>query len=307
MSNQDFIHADLIKVKKQNKFLWGAVAVLCILLIYFIFTKRTATVEVEEAKVENVQLKDELELLMSDYNFVKNQNEEFASQMSEKDSVIMVNAKEIRELIALKADYSKIKKKLDLLRNITQDYVQRMDSLIVVNQELTSENIQIKEEISSQKSKNKELNEFNKQLETQVSVASAFKAYNIKAGTFRLRAGEKEVATDKAKRIDRIKICFTLSENKIVEAGLKTIYCRIARPDGLILVESDEDTHSFSMDGRDLQFSIAKEIQYENVAQEVCLMWDRKDNKKAAMVGIYSVSLFLDGKEIGRTSFEVGS
>ena len=69
------------------------------------------------------------------------------------DSVIQANAAEIKQLLNYKWDYYKVKKKLDRLQVISQGYVRKMDSIVVVNEVLTEENLQIKEEIQQEKRK----------------------------------------------------------------------------------------------------------------------------------------------------------
>lgn len=305
MLNKDMAQSQMDKYKKQLKFQYVIIVLLAALTIFLFVSRRTAVVEKEAGYAQGLELKGEYDALMEEYTSIKIENQDFSSQLSERDSIIMANADEIKKLIATQADYKKIKKKLDLLRTITQDYVARIDSLVVVNQELNKENVQIKEEISSERQKNTELTQTKQVLEGKVSEASVLKAYNLSAITVRKRSDNKEVLTDKSKRLDRINISFILSENKIVPAGSKTIYVRIARPDGEILVPSKDDAYTFEVNGEKLQYSISKTIDYKNVAQEVNIAWDKRDLKQAAMEGLYTVSVFVDGNEIGKTSFIV--
>ncbi|MEG1572624.1 MAG: hypothetical protein RR190_00730 [Bacteroidales bacterium] len=305
MLNTDQLQSQIEKYKKQLKLQYVVMILLAVLAIFLVVSRRSAVVQKEESYAQGLELKGEYDALMEEYTSIKIENQDFSSQLSERDSVIMANANEIKHLIATQADYRKIKKKLDLLRAITQDYVSRIDSLVVVNHQLNQENVQIKEEISTERQKNTALTESKQLLEGKVSEASVFKAYNLSAITIRRRSDNKEVLTDRAKRLDRINISFILSENKIVEAGPKTIYVRIARPDGEILMVSQNDAHSFEVNGEQLQYSLAKTIDYKNAAQEVKISWDRQNLKQAAMEGLYNVNVFVDGKEIGKTSFIV--
>ncbi|MDE5609991.1 MAG: hypothetical protein K2I66_06390, partial [Bacteroidales bacterium] len=194
-----------------------------------------------------------------------------------------------------------IKRKLELLRAITQDYVVRIDSLVTVNKQLEEENIQMKEEVNRVQERNTQLTVDKQRLE---EVASTFKAYDLNAATFRVRGDGKEIATDRAPRITRIGITFILSENKVVKAGKKFIYARISRPDGVVMSVSDDDLYSFEMDGEKYQYTIKEEIDYENQSMPVKMVWDRISDG-AAMEGKYDVMLYMDGKEIGRTAFMV--
>ena len=268
--------------------------------IHTIYLEKTATV------AHNTELQAELDSLLNEHNKIKTEYGELSGQLAEKDSIILVNAGEIQKLIAMQGDYKRTKKKLELLRNITQGYIAQLDSLYKVNQALTNENVKIKKDFSNERQLNTELSKDKVALSEKITMASMLKAYNIKASTVKLRSsGTKEIESDKAKRIGRVNICFTLSENKIATFGSKTVYVRIARPDNVIVCEGKDDIYTFEYKGQKLQYSIKKEINYDNKAQEICLSWTKKDDKTAAMVGKYNVTLFIDGYEIGQSQFEL--
>lgn len=292
--------------KKKEKVLYSIIVLLILALGASLWGVFDMSNQKEQSFEQGVKLKGELDQLMDDFTSIKIENQDLSSQLMDRDSLIMANAKEIEHLIATQADYSKIKKKLDLLRGITQDYVHRIDSLVVVNQQLTTENVQIKEEIQVERTKNTELSQEKTELQEKVHVASAFKAYNLNVNTVRLRADGKEVPTDKASRLSRINIAFTLSENSLVEKGTKNIYARISRPDGVVLVLGQDDSQTFTLtDGKVLQYSVAKDINYDGKAMDVKFLWEKKDKKEAALDGKYDVMLYMEGNEIGRASFIV--
>lgn len=284
------------------KILYLAIVVLAIALAFMIFKNQKNVMEKNESFTQGVQLKGELDRVMDEYTAIKMENQDLLGQMSDKDSVIMANKAEIEKLIAGQADYNKIKRKLELLRRITQEYVVRIDSLVTVNKALAEENTQIKEEVSRAREENTLL---KTELDEKISVASEFKAYNLVAATVRVRADGKEVPTDRSRRVTRINLSFTLSENKIVEPGMKTVYARISRPDGVVMALGSDDLYSFVMDGDTLQYTIKQEIDYRNKAQDIRMHWDRKTTDNNAMPGQYAVMLYMDGQEIGRTGFAV--
>lgn len=293
--------------EKTIKRLKNTIVVLVILLIGMGGGLGYALYQKQQSFKQGVQLKGELDQLMDDYTSVKVENQDLASQLMDKDSIIMANAKEIQKLIASQADYNKIKRKLELLRNITQDYVHRIDSLVIENQTLTAENVQIKEEIAVERQKNTTLTQEKQALTHKVEVAATLKAYNLEVGTARLRADGREVPTDKAARLSRISISFTLSENSLAEKGEKNIYARIARPDGVV-ISKDATSGSYTFqdaDGKKMPYSIKETINYEGEAMAVHMFWDKIDKKQPAMDGKYDVTIFMDGKEIGRGSFIV--
>jgi hypothetical protein len=227
-----------------------------------------------------------------------------SKKLTEKDSLILADAKEIQELLAYKYDYNKIKKKLDRLRKITQGYVHQIDSLVTINAELKSENKEIKGTLSKERERNQDLTKEKENLSEKVSKASLLKAYNVTASTLRSKSDTKESATEKARRADKVKVCFTLSENLVAEKGKKTVYMRIARPDNVIVTEGLKET-TFLFNGQDIQYSMKQEIDYTGAAQNICMTWAKKDKKAESMKGVYHVAVFVDGYEIGQGQFEL--
>jgi hypothetical protein len=257
-----------------------------------------------ETYTQNIQMKDELAELMSEYEMIRQENVQFQAELTERDSIILANSAEIQQLINSQADYRRIRRQLELLRGITQDYVRRIDSLIVVNEELVLENQEIRKEISVEREKNVALSKTNVQLDEKIIQASSLKAYNLRAHALRVR-GANETETDRAVRTDKVMIEFTLSENKLVSVGPRSIYIRIARPDGVIVQAGEGDEYSFELNGKRLQFTIRKDIIYDNKAQHISMSWTKRDTRAPAMAGVYTVTVFTDNEEIGQTFFEL--
>jgi regulator of replication initiation timing len=288
------------KIKRLRWIIYLLLLLFITSLIVMIWSMR----EKSETYIQNIGMKDELAQLMEEYETIKEENSQFQSQLTERDSVILANSAEIQQLINSQADYRRIRRQLDMLRGITQDYVRRIDSLIVVNEELALENEEIRKEISVEREKFRELTAVKTALDDKVSLASSLKAYNLKAYTLRVR-GANESVTDRAIRADKIMVEFTLSENKIVTAGPRTVYLRIARPDGVIILAGEGDAYSFELNDTRLQFTVKQDIVYNNTAQNLNMSWTKRDTRSPAMVGVYTVTVYTDSQEIGQTFFEL--
>jgi len=277
------------------------IAVLVGLLIFTKTAEYKVVVEKENTQNKNQVLQHQLDSLLVEHDKIKKEYGNLSNRLTEKDSVITAKADEIQKLIASQADYYSIKRKLDYLRGITQGYVSQIDSLYRVNKVLKDENVQITGKFEKEQVKTTELTKDKEQLSEKVSLASILKAYNIKGIPVRLKSGgTKEEVADKAKKTEKIKVTFTLSENLIASNGNKTIYVRIARPDEKILAVSNDDTYMFDYKGEKIQYSVKKDIDYQNKAMEINLYWDKVEDFTP---GAYVVSVFTDGYLIGESQF----
>lgn len=216
--------------------------------------------------------------------------------------MIQANAVEIKKLLNTQWEYYKIKKKLEQLQVISQGYVRQMDSLYTVNRELTEENERIREEFNLERKRNIQLSKVKEELTDVVEMAAEMRTFNVSAAGIRQRGSNREVETDKVKRVERIKVCFTLAENKVVAAGTKQIYIRIAAPDRKVLAKGRGDEYSFVVQGERLQYSVMKTIDYQNQNQEVCVYWDKRDTQEL-QEGVYAVDIYEGESLIGQVNF----
>jgi len=297
-----------IPPKKKTSGLFILIIIILIiavggLIVWLMMTKTELSTLQTEKEQQRVELQIELDSLLSEHNNIKEEYGTLSDSLFVKDSVIQENANEIKKLLNTKWEYYKIKKKLKLLQGVAQGYVKQMDSLYNVNKALTKENIRIKEEFDYELKLNSELTRVAEDLSEMVEQASALKAYNTTAVPMRLKSNGKEVPTDKARRLAKIRICFTLSENLIIPEGAKTLYARIARPDKLILVKNKSDDYSFTFQGETLQYSIMKDVEYNNIQKAVCMDWIKRYSKKPMMTGVYNVEIFSDDEVIGNAQF----
>jgi hypothetical protein len=293
--------------KKSSGLLIFIIIILIIavggLIVSLFNTKSELTTLQSEKEQQRVELQTELDLVISDHNKIKEDYGTLSDSLFIKDSIIQENANEIKKLLNTKWEYYKIKKRLKLLQGVAQGYVHQMDSLYNVNKALTEENIRIKEEFSYELKLNSELTRVAEDLSEMVDQASVLKAYNTTAVPMRLKSNGKKIPTDKARRLEKIKICFTLSENLIIPEGVKTLYVRIARPDKLILVKNKSDDYSFTFQGETLQYSMKEDIEYNNIQKDICLSWIKRYSKEPMMTGVYNVEIFSDDEVIGNAQF----
>jgi len=281
----------------------GVLLVIIAVMAYMLLSTRTKVVTlVREKNTQSIELQSELDSLMNEHERVKSSYGKLSDSLSNKDSVILANAAEIKKLLGTTYDYYKVKKKLELLRKISQGYVHQIDSLFTVNAELKEENSQIKSVYKNEQTKNEELNKDKQQLTEKITSAAVLKAYKITAVPLKVRGSDKERDTDKASRVDKIKVCFTLSENKLVTPGKRYVYIRIARPDKLILSHGRSDEYTFTVQGETLQYSTMEAVDYDGTSSDLCFNY-KTNAKQELLKGTYIVTVYADEREIGQNSF----
>ncbi len=282
--------------------LLGVFALVIIgLSIWLISTKSNLRVLQEEKEVQRIELQREVDSIIQVHNQIKIAYGELADSLSIKDSIIQANAVEIKKLLNTQWEYYKIKRKLDRLQVISQGYIRQMDSLYTVNQHLTEENVRMREEIDQERRRVSQLTQDKEDLAEVVEMAAVLRTFNLSATGIRQRGRNREVETDRHRRVEIMRICFTVAENTVIEPGEKTIYIRISGPDGEVLARGRDEQYSFMYNEERLQYSIMHTIDYQNVNLEVCLDWIKRETLDLEE-GVYNVDVFHGDHQIGQTS-----
>ncbi|MDR2083479.1 MAG: hypothetical protein LBP67_00565 [Bacteroidales bacterium] len=284
-----------------------AVLLIAIVVLIIIFSSTKSKYErlVGEKEYQRQELLMELDSLMYQHEEIKISYGELAKQLEEKDSIINAEAKEIKRLLNFEWEYYKIRKKVTQLQEISKSYVVQMDSLYTVNAELVKENTQIKKDIQVERKKNVELAKEKEELSRKINLASAVKAFDINAECFHT-TGSRERKTDKAKRTNLIRMCFSVMENPLIEGDNINVYARIAMPDGTIITDDTGDIYSFEYRGNVLQYTVKSTLKYTGeTLSNICLDWQKLDMSESLPEGLYYINLFTEEFEIGQTYFEL--
>ena len=258
--------------------------------------------EKTESTSEKTTLKRTLDSLIEEHNKIRAKYGELSDKLALKDSLIQKNVREIQQLLGSATELKKIKRKMDQLRNIAQGYVRQMDSLYVVNKHLTEENIKVKSDFQSEKSKNEELTKVKEDLSTKVNTASTLVAFKVSGFGIKIR-GKKEDVVTKCRKVEQIKVSFTLLQNSLAKAGKKDFYVRIAGPDQKVLCDAvDNSSNLFEYKGEKIAFTMKKQVTYDNKNTDVDLTWPKKGDLTP---GFYNVDVFNDGVQIGSGVFKL--
>jgi hypothetical protein len=294
--------------RNSNRWVYVVLVILALgiigLSVWLISVKNeVSSLRVEKEK-QRFELQSELDSIVNEHMKVKEAYGELSDSLVVMDSVFQANAAEIKQLLNYKWEYYKVQKKLTRLQKVAQGYVQKMDSIVTVNQVLTDENLQMKEEIKVEQRKYRNLEEAKGELEDKVDEASYLGIYNLTATPVKVRGRGKETPTDKIRRTDRVTVCFTVGKNSLLEPGEKTIYLRIAQPDKEILAKGRGDKYTFIYNGEVLQYSEKKDINYQHEEMNLCVRYNIRQSQELQL-GLYHVDLFEGDKNIAHTTFEL--
>lgn len=243
-------------------------------------------------------LKEGLANLMEDYQSLETSNTGMRDSIQRQIRKIDSLQKEAEKAKGNAYAIYRLKKETETLRSIMQGYVRTIDSLNTINQELRADLSTTKKNLNNVEKERDDFKEKTKDLEGKVAKGSILQTANFTAGAIHLRNSGKQVETTRAGRADMVKACCTILENSIAKPGTKNVYMVVTQPDATILTQNPEQT--FKWDGGESQYSLLREVDYQNQAIDICFYADVKTDLPK---GVYMVELFCEKAKIGKTTF----
>jgi hypothetical protein len=252
-----------------------------------------------EVSSERDQVKGELETMLAQYEDMAANNEVLSEELiAEKEKIEEL----LKQAKGKNWTIHKLRKETESLRTIMKGYVVQIDSLNQINGRLTEENKVVRTELSSEKTRTKDLTKKNEGLNGLVTVASYLKTSSLKSFGVKVKSNNTGKESDRAKKVGKIRTQFTILKNDITDPGKKWIYLRRLTPDGKVLSEKTDDSNKFDFNGVRGLYSSKKQIDYNNQQQELQIDWIKTEDFP---IGEYNVEVYSSGVDIGKTKFSL--
>lgn len=293
------------ETKEINRISLLIVAVIVLVLIaggagYYIYHQQQQMSDlVESFDLEKQSLEDEYNELSLQYEGYKFSvgNDSLVALLSTEQAKVQRLLEELRTVKATNAkEITRLKKELATLRKIMRNYVMQIDSLNRINEALKEENKQVVKKYKQASTTAATLKKEKEKLTERVTMASRLDASGITVTPVNARGK----LAKRIKRMTQLVVSFNIAKNITAPVGEKEIFVRIMKPDDDVLVKSRGDM--FSFEGKDINYSMKKLIEYEGEEVAVTMYWDIEEFLSP---GTYRVDIFADGNHIGRKSFSL--
>src|SRR5690606_2689617 len=299
--------------KRQEHIIVGVLAALLIGSLIFNFyqhqsnkaEKELLEVDLADTEQARIVLQNQLTSLTEEFEASRMDLEAKDSLLSQRDAEIFDKQKEIQNILnkselsdselrqakrminALNADITRFKQEIASLQK-------KNDSLLVVNDTLRYNQFKMSEKVVKEQAKSEA---------TEQKMRSTFSVSNYQITGLRVRNSGKEVETDKAKRIDKMRVSFDLDPNEFAESGPKEIFIAIYKPDGTLGKFKDAspgELETWSL-GK-IEYSDKVTFDYtKGTRQNISFDWEEYDFPK----GTYKIDLYQNGLKIGQKSLSL--
>lgn len=228
----------------------------------------------QEKKKNEAVLMEEKQLVVEDLNSLKSEYDKAILESNATNEELVTArdniAKYIDSVKSMKADISTLsryRRQVSVLKKEREQLLKQVDSLTKSNAFIAMQRDSTYTELEKQTMFNDSLVVQNTQLADVVEKGSALNLSKFNVDAVKERSSGKLVSTSRAKRTDKFKICFTVADNLIAEAGDREFFIEVLDPQGNILGES----YSKSNDsGASITYSKGTSFYYENKSLDVC-------------------------------------
>ncbi len=281
--------------------LFGVLVVIFITVLSLQQNKMEQQMELKIQFIEQKNmLRDELDDLIDEHDDLLDEYGELNEHLHEKDSIIQHQIAEIRNLIRTKSDLKEAQQKISALKDISKRYLANIDSLLVLNETLTIEKDSVIKENKNINWNNYKLNKQNEKLAEKVNKGSVLELLSIDVEAVRYRSTGREVTTRFAKKVQKIRVCFSVGANQISDAETKEVYLQIINERGMLISGLEE----INVEVNDSTFGCTSlaEFDYNNIEMENCFEWERIAQLER---GTYLLNLIIEGRVLGQTELKL--
>lgn len=279
---------------------FGVLVVAILSVAYLLYTEKQTNKElVQEFSLEKEDLENEYTRFATQYDELKLtvSNDSLAGLLDQEQVKVQRLLEELRTVKSSNAtEIRRLKNELASLRKVMISYINQIDSL----NRLTAQQKQVIAEVTQKYNdasrQISNLSEEKSQLNKKVTLAAQLDATNIWVEP----KNKRDKRAKKVKDVVKFNIGFTIVKNITAEAGERTLYIRITKPDNDVLTKSSSNT--FTYENRTLNYSIKKYIEYNGEEQQIVVYWNVEEFLYA---GNYRVDIFADGTLIGSQRFSL--
>ncbi len=251
---------------------------------------------------EKIQLQSDLETMNTKYDSALAENTSMTASLraaqaevaSLQDSLSTVKADSEEQMTYFKNRVWKLKQTNDKL-------MQKMDSLMLVNDALKVDLENAEELIVNKTAENEELSLLAAGLAEKVALGSVLKVVSMEVDAVKSVSSGQLKATNRFKKVEAFRVSIIVDENLIAEQGPRMLYFTLKDSAGNIIRANGE----FEVEGETMSYTNMMELDYKN--EEVNAVILLNVDKGVLSKGIYTVDVYFEGSRAATQDVELKS
>lgn len=287
--------------EKNNNGLKVVLGILIALLLgsgAFMFKMNSDANQVEETLTkERNAINDELNVMIAKTNELSADKKGLQSELEEERKALIEMKDSLNDskltvesLMRYKSRYLSLKKDHD-------DLLFRYDKLDAEHKNLQATHDIALGDLQNQRAVNDSLSMQNAEQANTIIAAKELSITALSGTGLIVKSSGKQTPTDKARRVDQVKICFAIPGNKIADQGDREYYIQVIDPKRNVIGEKE----TVNVGGKSLTYSAKTKFFYQNKTLDVCEYIAQDKFEK----GTYVVNIFDNEETISSMNFSL--
>lgn len=235
--------------------------------------------------IDSVALGKDVEAILAKR---KESAEKIAKLESQIAELIEQSDGQAKNFSQFKALYAKLKTEVYILRSEISKLKAKNQALISENAKLKEENQQLGTDLAGANENNVKLEGINTDLKGKVALGKRLQTFEKIAEGVKVRRNGEEKSTNRARRVDKIRVAFTIGKNEIADAGNLDLYLRVLDPNDRVISENGEE---FNYKTEKIIYTSKESINYQNSSSDV-IIYAEKSGGKSFEEGLYKVQVY---------------
>lgn len=249
--------------------------------------------DVKSKKSELTELQTDLERIRKEREALGLSNDSLNQQITDLKATILQLEKQP------KLDQTQMMKLEQLIAKLKNQIIQK-DRQIAA---LKMENDSLITDVNNLKTESLMLTQSLDSTESILELASVLKAENIQVDALKDNGKEMWGSVYRGKRVDRVRVTFSLADNKVARKGLKEFQIALTTPEGKIFSDYLNGGGVVSLkDGARMPYTMAQTVAFNNKREKLTFTMLKGFDYEP---GIYKITVFSDGYKIGEGNFEI--
>jgi len=281
-------------LKKKQRLSKITIIVLLLLLVgaigYIVkltLDKSEQEIVITKAIDEKQEIIADLELLKETYDRILQENTTISEELEAERTKVIKLLEDVQKaetnLTTYKERYRRLEGKLVAL-------TRENEQLKVINSALTKEIDSTKTALFSEIEHAQILSEQNQKFAKDIETASELVVSNVDVSTLNIKKSGKEIKTNKAKKINWLKIGYTVTQNNLAEKGTKSYYIQVINNRMNVL----KQTGKVDFGTQTLAYTLISTFDFEGNTLKVIEQVKVEKLEK----GLYFINIFDQDKKI---------
>jgi hypothetical protein len=251
---------------------------------------------------EKIQLQADLETMNTKYDSALAENTSMTAALMAAQSDVASLQDSISAVQADNEEQMKyFKNRVWNLKQTNDKLMQKMDSLMLVNDALKVDLENAAEVIVNKTAENEELSLLAAGLAEKVALGSVLKIVSIDVDAVKSVSSGGLKSTNRFKKVEAFRVSVVIDQNLIAEQGPRMMYFNLKDSSGNIIRSSGE----FELDGEPMSYTNMMEVDYKN--EEVNAVILLNVDKGVLSKGVYTVDVYFEGSRAATQDVELKS